>query len=274
VLQGEVPRVVDLAFAGNVGRWEMHRTTFRQEGKPHTLVVLSDLSRALREEERQVWQRLIRVLGHELNNSLAPIKSIAGSLQNVLKRRPLASDWEEDMDKGLNVIAVRAEALSNFMNSYSRLARLPQPKLQPVEVSHLLKRVLHLEQRLPIRMLEGPSITVEADPDQMEQLLINLLQNAVDASIETGGEVILSWSRNGEDLEVKVEDQGPGLSGTENLFVPFFTTKSGGSGIGLVLSRQIAEAHGGNLILENRPDGPGCRAVLHLPLDRNLNAAS
>jgi nitrogen fixation/metabolism regulation signal transduction histidine kinase len=84
VLVGEVPRVMEMVFPGSVGRWEMHRTTFRQEGRPHTLVVLSDLSRALREEERQVWQRLIRVLGHELNNSLTPIKSIAGSLQNVL----------------------------------------------------------------------------------------------------------------------------------------------------------------------------------------------
>lgn len=267
-LEGEVPRVMEVAFPGSVGRWEMHRTTFRQQGKPHTLVVLSDLSRALREEERQVWQRLIRVLGHELNNSLAPIKSIAGSLQNVMKRRAFSADWEEDMRDGLDVIAGRAEALSNFMAAYSRLARLPRPELQPVDVGALIKRVVDLERRLPVSLVEGPAMKVEADPEQLEQLLINVLQNAVDASMETKGEVVVSWSTIGEDLEVRVEDHGPGLSNTNNLFVPFFTTKTGGSGIGLVLSRQIAEAHGGSLVLENRPDRTGCRVLLRLPLHR------
>jgi signal transduction histidine kinase len=97
-------------------------------------------------------------------------------------------------------------------------------------------------------------------------LLINLLRNAADAALETGGGVRVGWRKNASYIEVKVEDDGPGLSNTGNLFVPFFTTKPGGSGIGLVLSRQIAEAHGGALTLENRRDGSGCEARLRLPI--------
>jgi signal transduction histidine kinase len=256
----------DLNFPGGAGRWEIRRTKFWQGGAPHELLVLSDLSQPLREQEREAWKRLIRVLGHELNNSLAPIKSIAGSLESLLGRAPAPADWREDMQRGLAVIASRADALSRFTGTYARLARLPPPARKPVEFAALMRRVVTLEARLPVSVQPSPAVTVTADADQLEQLLINVLRNAVDAAVETGGCVATGWSKADRRLEVWVDDEGPGLHSTANLFVPFFTTKAGGSGIGLVLSRQIAEAHGGSLTVENRPDRRGTRATLRLPL--------
>lgn len=265
-LIGPTPRTLDVAFPGSVGRWELRRSRFRQNGLPHQLVVLSDLSRALREEERQAWKRLIRVLSHEINNSLAPIKSMAGSLQEIFQREPRPPDWDDDVRQGLSIIGGRAEALSRFMQSYARLARLPPPDLSPLDVETWVRRVVKLETRLDVEVRRGPAVTVNADGDQLDQLLINLVTNATDAALETKGGVEVTWSRNGGHLEVDIIDEGPGLSQTTNLFVPFFTTKRGGSGIGLVLSRQIAEGHGGTLVLENRPDAQGCIARLNLPL--------
>ena len=268
-LDGEAPRVISTAFPGGVGRWEIRRSSFRQGGRPHELLVLSDLSQPLREEERQAFQRLIRVIGHEMNNSLAPIKSIAGSLSTILERDPPPSDWRDDMQRGLAVIASRSESLSRFMSAYARLAKLPPPKLAPLDVAALIDRVATLEKGHDIRISGGPRLAIQGDSDQLEQLLINLIRNAVDAVRETGGAVSVGWQRlpgAPPSLELWVEDEGPGLSNTGNLFVPFFTTKPGGSGIGLVLSRQIAEAHGGSLMLDNRDDRTGCHASLRLPL--------
>jgi len=265
-LRGESPRIAQIAFPGKSGRWEIHRGAFREGGLPHQLLVITDLSRALREEERQAWQRLIRVLGHELNNSLAPIKSVAENLGSVLGRKHRASDWEEDMRSGLNVIAARTDGLARFMSAYARLAKLPPPAVRSVEVGEWIRRVVGLESRLPVQLHSGPEIKINADPDQLEQLLINLLHNAVDASLETGGGVRVGWGRENGFVEVWVQDDGPGLPNSANLFVPFFTTKPGGSGIGLVLSRQIAEAHGGSLNLENLPERRGCEARLRLPI--------
>ena len=268
-LQADAAPILDLTFPGRTGRFEVRRGTFRQGGLAHRLLVLSDVSRALREEERQAWQRLIRVIGHELNNSLAPIKSLAHSLEQLVVREPKPADWEDDMRRGLGVIAARSESLSRFMDAYARLARLPPPRFREVEVGGLVRRVAGLETRLAVAVVPGPETTMRADADQLEQLLINLVRNGVDAVLETGGAVRVGWRRtNGSPaaLEVFVEDDGPGVPNTSNLFVPFFTTKQEGSGIGLVLSRQIAEAHGGTLTLQNREPEPGCRARLRLPL--------
>lgn len=267
-LEGDVPRIADIAFPGLSGRWEIRRSQFRQEGHVHNLLVLSDLTRALREEERQAWQRVVQVLRHEINNSLAPIHSLAGSLASLLRRDPEPSDMREDLQQGLKVIAGRSKALSRFMASYARLAQLPAPNLAPLDVRAWIERVADLETRLDIDVVDGPPVTIDADGDQLDQLLINLLGNAVDAALETGGGVQVSWAKlNGyaEQLELCIDDEGPGLPNRRNLFVPFFTTKPQGSGIGLVLSRQIAEAHGGSLTLENRVPGPGCRVRLRLP---------
>lgn len=265
LLAGPPHQVLARTFPGGGGRWDLRRSTFRQEGRPHRLVVLTDLSRTLREEERQTWKRLIRVLGHELNNSLAPIKSMAATLAALLDRSPRPEDWEEDMAQGLDVISNRSASLARFLAAYSRLARLPPPRRIDTRISRVVERVAALETRRPVKLSPGPEVIVSADPDQLEQLLINLLKNAVEAAGETGGGVEMGWRYVLDGVEVWVRDEGPGLSNTDNLFVPFYTTKEGGTGIGLVLSRQIAEAHGGVLTLENAAEG-GCEARLRLPL--------
>ena len=262
---GPARQIVAKTFPGGLGRWEIRRSTFREQGLPHALVVISDLTETLREEERQAWKRLLRVLGHELNNSLAPIRSMASTLAGLLSRRPRPDDWEEDMRSGLEIVGNRAEALSRFMAAYARLARLPPPRVAPVDLSALIRRVAGLEARLPVYVERGPAVTLDGDADQLEQLLINLLRNAVDAALETGGGVGIGWKVNGPWVEVRIEDEGRGIANPDNLFVPFYTTKPEGTGIGLALSRQIAEAHGGTLTLENRQPGPGCEALLRLP---------
>ncbi len=264
-LAGETPRLLDRPFGPESGRLELRRSTFRRDGKPHQLLVFADLSRALREEEQQAWQRIVRVLSHEINNSLTPIKSIAHSIKRMISRVPDIPRAAEIQD-GLNLIETRSGALGRFLRAYAQLARLPKPQTRPVQLMPLARRIAELENRLPVEIRASGDVEIPADPDQIEQLLINIVRNAVDATLETSGQVWIDWKPVDGALQITVEDEGPGLPETANLFVPFFTTKPAGSGIGLALSRQIAEAHGGSLALENR-DVRGCRAVLRLPLD-------
>jgi two-component system, NtrC family, nitrogen regulation sensor histidine kinase NtrY len=263
---GGGPHTMQMVFPGGVGRWDIRRSTFREGGAQHQLLVLTDLSQTLREEERTAWQRLLRVLGHELNNSLAPIKSVAGSLADLMVRQPRPADWGEDMQRGLEVISSRADSLARFVESYSKLARLPQPRFESLDIGALVQRVASLETRLPVKVMSGRELLIQGDVVQLEQLLINLVRNAVDASLETRGPVEVVWARNNGKVEVRIRDEGLGIANSANLFVPFFTTKVDGSGIGLVLSRQIAEAHGGTLTLENRRERRGCEARLRLPM--------
>jgi len=266
-LTGETPRIVELTLRGAAtGRWEVRRRPFRQGGLPLDLVVLTDISRVLRSEERQLWQRLVRVLSHEINNSLAPIKSLVGTLTGMMDRVPRAPDWEGDLARGLEVIGARADGLNRFMASYARLAKLPPPALSPVLVGDAVRRIANLETRLPVRVMEGPAVTIRADPDQLDQVLINLITNAVEAAKETGGSVEIAWSAGEGTVEIEVRDEGPGVPSPGNLFVPFFTTKPSGSGIGLVFCRQVIEAHGGTLTLRNRNDQKGAIAQVTLPV--------
>jgi nitrogen fixation/metabolism regulation signal transduction histidine kinase len=263
-LAGEARRLIDKPFGPESGRLELRRSTFRRDGRPHQLLVFADLSRALREEEQQAWQRIVRVLSHEINNSLTPIKSIAHSIRRMLSRATDIPRGDEIQD-ALSLIETRSGALGRFLRAYAQLARLPKPQTRQVQLAPLVRRVAELEDRLPVRVVDAPDLWIDADPDQLEQLLINIVRNAVDAALAGGGHVSVAWVAGDGVLEVNVDDDGPGLPETSNLFVPFFTTKPAGSGIGLALSRQIAEAHAGTLTLANRTGEGGCRATLRLP---------
>jgi two-component system nitrogen regulation sensor histidine kinase NtrY len=282
-LQAESETLVPLPFHSSNARWLVRRSSFRQRGVPHSLIVLSDVSRALREEERSAWQRLIRVLGHELNNSLTPIKSIAGSLSTQIANAVPDSSQRKDFERGLAIIETRADNLNRFLQAYRQLAQMPPPALRKTLLPPIVERVAGLETRVHVQVVPGPATELEVDPDQLEQMLINLVRNAVEAALEPGHStrpfsedgaaslsmsdplVVMRWDVSEKDLTLTIEDNGPGLLNPSNAFVPFYTTKPAGSGIGLVFSRQIAEAHGGSIELVNRTDRRGCRARVTLP---------
>jgi len=265
LIASDAPRTVELALPGGRGTWEVRPSEVRLAGLPHRLIVMTDVQHALRAEERQAWQRLVRVLGHEINNSLGPISSIAETLRSGLAQPERRPDLEDDLQRGLEVIGRRAAALARFMQSYARLVRLPPPRPGRVDVAAWVRRTVALEARAAVDVHDGPALVVAGDPDQLDQLLINLVHNAVEASAETGGGVRIAWAASERSVVVTIEDDGHGVADTANLFVPFFTTKPAGSGIGLVLARQIAEAHGGSLTLRNRKAGRGAEAVITLP---------
>src|SRR5262249_15296869 len=263
-------------------RWLVRRSKFREKGHPHTLIVLSDVSRALREEERKAWQRLIRVLGHELNNSLAPIKSIAGSLSARLAQTDLIAEERHDFERGLEIIEARSASLNRFLQAYRQLAQMPPPALRKVSLRPLVERVVFLERRMAVNIVPGPEIALLLDPDQVEQMLINLVRNAVEAVLEPSTaddpvqnsaigpgapqpHVAISWIVENQNVVLMIDDNGPGLLNPSNAFVPFYTTKPEGSGIGLALSRQIAEAHEGSIELANRNGQRGCQVRIKLP---------
>lgn len=252
------------AFPGGRGRWQVSHAALRSQSQAGRLLVLQPMEQALREEEAQAFRRLLRVLSHEINNSLAPIASMADTLRRILPREgaPLEQRGRADLLRGLDIIEQRSGALQRFMGGYARLARLPAAKPAPIEVGALCRRVADLVADPRLR-LEGGEIQALADADQTEQVLINLVRNGLEAG---EGEVCLRWGRDGANARIEVLDRGHGPPPGDNLFVPFFTTKQEGSGIGLVLSRQIVEGQGGTLSLEARVDGPGAVATVLLPL--------
>ncbi len=278
ILQCPDNSVVSLTMHGQEGRWMVRRSKFYQDGMPHTLLLLSDVSGVLREQERQAWQRLIRVLAHEVNNSLTPIKSIAGSLRsrvmNQVERTSQAVN-PVDMEHGLAIIEERAESLNRFLQAYSHLAKLPPPIKAACGAVSLLGRVCNLETRLQVTLDVAEDTMLYADAAQLEQALINLIRNAVDAAMQAhddkmNAHVVVHCKRRPDSVVIHVEDNGIGLANSANLFVPFYTTKPGGTGIGLILALQIIEAHGGTLTLANRDDARGCCAEVRLPMMSNV----
>ena len=267
--------VVVLRLGERETRWMVRRSLFYQSGMPHRLLLLTDVSHVLREEERRAWRRLIRVLTHEVNNSLTPIKSIAGSLRTRIAQAISAeNETAADFERGLAIVEERADSLNRFLYSYGRLARLPHPVREPMHVGNLIERVCHLETRMSVAVKPGPDVEVFIDVAQMEQALINLIRNAVDAVAEPALHAVSShtalvrvnWMQDSDWVCIQIEDNGPGLANPANLFIPFYTTKVKGSGIGLVLARQIVELHEGTLSLRDRPQSMGCVAELRLPI--------
>jgi nitrogen fixation/metabolism regulation signal transduction histidine kinase len=260
---------VSLVLPGSSGRYVVHREPFRVQGRRHTLLILVEVETALRSERQQAWESLVRVLAHEINNSLTPIKSIAGTLADLLAQRDGLSD--EELQRQLRRIAHRADSLVQFVQGYANIARLPEPRPEIVDIARLVAHCIELEDGLEAA-LEGEALTLRADPVLLEQALINLLKNACDSTPEgQSPRLRIAWRhethRDEPGLRLEVIDAGLGLAATENLFVPFFTTKPGGSGVGLLLARRIAELHHGTLDLRNRDDGRrGAVASLWLPL--------
>jgi len=250
-------------FSGGRGKWAVRRTIWYSEGREHRLIMLRDLSVALADEERRAWQRLIRVLSHELNNSLAPIASLAGSLSTLIG--PTVGGGNDEMRLGLEVIGRRADSLARFLAGYGKLARLPPLRVAAFRLDLCLGRLAMLETRMRVVVTGTSEVIVHGDEDQLTQAFINLLRNAVEASLPVGGGVRVGWTADERFVHVTIEDDGVGLPDSDTLFVPFFTTKPGGSGIGLSLVRLIVESHAGAVDLSSRREARGARAVVRLP---------
>ncbi len=264
VASGEI---VAHAFAGSSGRWQVGHARLRSRSQDGRLLVLQPMERALREEEAHAFRRLLRVLSHEIANSMGPIGSMVDTLQGLLPGpgRSLDADLDADLRHGLTVIGQRSAALQRFVGQYARMARLPPPRLARVDVGALCARVVDLFDDSRLRLRAGGALAVQGDADQLEHVLINLLCNAVEAGGEAA--VVLAWRREGAVAVIDVSDLGPGIPSSGNLFVPFFTTKPQGAGIGLALSRQIVEAQHGTLELHPRDDARGAIARMTLPVD-------
>lgn len=265
LLEGPAVSNESHTFPGRAGRWQIMRETFREAGRQFRLLVVTDLSQALRDEERRAWRRLIRVIWHELNNSLAPIKSVIETSRDALAAGPPDASEREELTHNLALVAERAESLRRFLSRYSELARMPEPTIADCNVALLLRQVAAVQPAGRVQHAAAESLNLRGDADQLQQALINLVRNAVEATPEGADPVQLRALRGKESVVFEVEDNGPGVANPDNLFVPFFTTKPGGSGIGLVLARQVAEAHGGTLSLRNRSNASGCIAQLVIP---------
>lgn len=260
---------VQVVLPGASGRYVVHQETFRERGERYQLLLLVEVETALRAERQQAWESLVRVLAHEINNSLAPIKSIAETLADMLKKDDELSTTE--LQAQLQRIAHRASSLVSFVHNYASIARLPQPQMKTVQINQLIRHCIDLQPAHKVST-SGEALTIKADPVLLEQALINLLKNADDSASHCNAPKIdINWRyepRHAQPgLLIAITDNGVGLSATDNLFVPFFTTKPGGSGVGLLLTRRIAELHGGTLSLRNRADNrSGAVAELWLPM--------
>jgi PAS domain S-box-containing protein len=264
-LQAEADKVIRLDLEHQAERLAVRRGVYREEGRQHQLLILTDVSEPLKQEEMQAWKRLIRVIGHEVHNSMTPIKVMVDGLDMLLRRSPPPEDWQATSAERLGLVSERIDRLSGFIEMYSSLAKVPKPRLVRLDVGTLVRDVAALEDRVSVRVEAGPDSTIQGDRSQLEQVLINLVRNSAEAVEETGGSVWMQWRRNEGKVTIEVVDEGVGIADPVHLFVPSFSTKPQGNGIGLALSRQIVEGHKGTIELTNRLDGPGARASVRLP---------
>lgn len=265
-------QLVELSLGYQQGRFNVYIEEFRDAGKQHKLLFITDMRSLLRTEERKAWQDLIRVISHEINNSLSPIASISQTLKRLIERDARGETLAEDLREGLHIISERAIGLSQFVESYKQLAKLPEPQIQPLAIRPLVEKIIALFNHTAIEIETEINFTLQLDSIQFEQVLINLIKNAVEATALTNPSSIIKirWAVSHQFFKLDICDQGTGISNPNNLFVPFYSTKKQGSGIGLVLSRQIIEAHKGRLTLSNQDSG-GCCASIELPVQSTLN---
>ena len=261
-LIGASPKLVKLQIGQQQKQVYLVQEQYLDQGKPHELLFMTDVQQLLYDEERQAWQKLLRVLSHEVNNSLTPICAISQSLHKQLQ---LQESAPELLSEGLQVINERAQGLNQFMKSYQQLNHLPAPDKKLIEVEQIVAGVCGLF-RCALQV-QGPALQLFADPAQLQQVLVNLIKNAQEASQQPeAAVVIVKWQPQGNMLLLTVTDEGMGIQNPDNLFVPFYSTKPAGTGIGLVLSRQIARNHGGDLQLVSLAPAAGAQSRLLLPL--------
>lgn len=252
-------------FPGASGKWRLQRSQHLEDGHPCELLFIVDLHATLRAEELGVWKRLIQVLSHEVNNSITPISSLSATVQTLLVPAPLERESRDEINEALELIAQRSQHLHQFVGRYAKLARLPPPSRMLTNISPLLSQLPSLSNDANITLdLPVDPVFVYCDSTQIDLVLINLIKNAREAMCGNGTTLVRCRAEK-KFWQLEIQDEGEGVINPDNLFVPFYTTKKNGNGIGLVLSRQIAEAHGGRLRLRNRTDRSGCIAELRLP---------
>lgn len=261
-------QVVELSLGRQQGRFNVHVEEFRESGLQHKLLFITDVRTLLRSEERKAWQSLVRVISHEINNSLSPIASISQTLKRLLSQKENnVSENKKDLIEGLTIITERANSLSQFVDSYKQLAKLPEPNKQTTSILELLEKIKLLFKNQKIIIDPKADIQLFIDPVQFEQVFINIFKNAIESmsQVNTQGVVNVKWNAKGSFFKLNIYDEGCGIGNLDNIFVPFYSTKKHGSGIGLVLCRQIIEAHGGSLVITNRIDAQGCCVSIEVP---------
>lgn len=268
-------RVVELNLHGQQGRYNVHVEAYRDSGYQRKLLFITDVSTLLRSEERKAWRNLVRVISHEINNSLTPIASISQTLKRIIEKQQ-AEPGAQELIEGLTIISERATGLGEFVKSYRQLSKLPDPKREWLPLRPFFERIKHLFEKMEIRLDCHAELLVCMDPVQMEQVFINILKNAIESIDQAGVVGLISIKCEFLDSVVRmtISDNGAGISNPDNLFVPFYSTKKHGSGIGLVLCRQIVETHKGHFSIVNRQECVGCQVVLELPAKKDDRSSS
>ncbi|MDO9319679.1 MAG: ATP-binding protein [Gammaproteobacteria bacterium] len=271
-------RVLDLDIAKARGRFRLHVERFIADGHSNSLLFITDVSKLLKSEERKAWRNLIRVLSHEINNSLAPLVSLSNALSKQVRLREKDAELRKELVDGISIISHRAESMAEFVKNHQQIAQLPTLSKRKVELLQLIRRVVSLFPNSAID-INGSETEVVIDPLLMEQVLINLIKNAIESTERSSAKlgapplpIVVDWEVHDKRLTITIVDSGEGIQSLDNLFVPFYTTKPHGSGIGLVISQQIIEAHGGDINVSNRTDQRGCRVTINIPAIESLSS--